>query len=93
MAKGIDEATIGKIRELAAEGKTFNQIANELGVGWQTVRRYARGDGKKLARGGKVARKKAAAASNGTGRYAAIVSQLREERDRLDRVIAELEQL
>lgn len=41
--KATNEETIRKIKDLHGQGKTFYEIANELGVSWATARHHAVG--------------------------------------------------
>ena len=97
----LDQATIDAIK--ADDGKlSLSEICEKHGVSWPTAKRYAPSavskKGKKPAGGGgsSPAPKRAAAKhaeKNGASRWSATISQLREERDRIDRVIVELEKM
>jgi len=103
MPKQIDEGTRQEILKDADAGMSVEQIRKKHNVGWITAKNIIDGSGKsaagkKRAGGGdssSAPRRAAAkhAAKNSASRWADTISQLREERDRIDRVIGELEQM
>jgi hypothetical protein len=98
MAKRIEDEVRQEILKDHAAGMTTNAIATKHGVGWITAKTVISATGGKRAGGGNSspAAKRAAKATrapNGASRFADIVAQLREERERIDRVIADLEQM
>lgn len=90
-----------KIKAIAADaGKlSLSEICEKHGVSWPTAKRYAPNavsrKGKQRAGGGDTSPARAAkqAAKNGASRFADTIELLREERDRIDRVITELEKM
>lgn len=92
----LDQKTIEAIK--SDEGKlSLSEICEKHDVSWPTAKRYAPNavskKGKKPAGGGDTSPAPKRAAKNGGSRFADTISQLREERDRIDRVISELEMM
>lgn len=97
MAKRIDEETKSEILRDSEAGMSISAIAAKHGVSWPTVKNIVgngtKPAGKKRAGGGDSSPAAKRASTNGASRFADTISQLREERERIDRVIAELERM
>jgi hypothetical protein len=85
---------IDAIERDAGAGLTVSAIASKHKIAYETAKRYAPNapatrKGKKAAGGGGTKH----VSKNGGSRFSDTIAVLREERERIDRVIAELEKM